>query len=178
MKKGGKLKKIIIILVVIVVLGAIFGNKDGKEAQKSNTAPQGAATKNSTENGGRVSGNNNGSSGTKQPENNVQNQSDNVTSNQPAEMRDQSYISPELREFLESYEAFMDEYVVFAETYDSSNIEMLTQYANMMNKYYDFAKKAEAYDSSTMTDAEAIYYAETLNRISIKLLKASQNMQK
>ena len=78
---------------------------------------------------------------------------------------------------MESYEAFMDEYVVFAETYDSSNIEMLTQYANMMNKYYDFAKKAEAYDSSAMTDAEAIYYAETLNRISIKLLKASQSMQ-
>ena len=64
------------------------------------------------------------------------------------------------------------------ETYDSSNVSMLTKYASLMSKYADFGKKAQEWDSKDMTDAETVYYAEVLNRIQIKLLKASQNVSK
>ena len=154
MKKKGKLRKIIIIAVVVIVLAAIFGSK-GKD---KDTAPSNTNTANTaTQNDGRIGGN--------------------TTENKPDETKDKNYISPDLKAFLESYEAFMDEYCDYLEHYDSSDAVQLIKYASLMQKYSDFAKKAEAYDESKMTDAEAIYYAETLNRINIKLMKASQNMK-
>ena len=160
MKKKGKLRKIIIIAVVVIVLAAVFGSK-GKD---KDTAPANTNTANTaTQNDGRIGGNTNDAPAP--PE------------NKPDETKDKNYISPDLKAFLESYEAFMDEYCDYLEHYDSSDAVQLIKYASLMQKYSDFAKKAEAYDESKMTDAEAIYYAETLNRINIKLMKASQNMK-
>ena len=154
MKKKGKLRKIIIIAVVVIVLAAVFGSKGkDKDAAPSNTNTANTATQND----GRLGGN--------------------TTENKPDEAKDKNYISPDLKAFLESYEAFMDEYCDYLEHYDSSDAVQLIKYASLMQKYSDFAKKAEAYDESKMTDAEAIYYAETLNRINIKLMKASQKVK-
>ena len=153
MKKKGKLRKIIIIAVVVIVLAAVFGSK-GKD---KDTAPSNTNTANTaTQSDGRIGGN--------------------TTENKPDETKDKNYISPDLKAFLESYEAFMDEYCEFMENYNSSDVTQLAKYASLMQKYNDFAKKADAYDESTMTDAESVYYAETLNRISIKLLKASKKV--
>ena len=166
MKKKGKLGKIIIIVVVVIILAAIFGGK-GKSSNKEPVQPSNtnaATQENTTPNSGKIDGNTNEAAA---PE---------PAANTAETPKDKDYISPELKEFLQSYEAFMDEYCEFMENYDSSSATQLVKYASLMQKYSDFAKKAEEYDESTMTDAEAIYYAETLNRISIKLMKASQKM--
>lgn len=170
MKKKGKLGKIIIIVVVVVILAAIFGNK-GKD---KNTAPANTNTANiATQNDGRIGGNTNDAPA---PPENTPTPTENTAENKPDETKDKNYISPELKAFLESYEAYMDEYCDFLEHYDSSDAVQLVRYASLLQKYTDFAKKAEAYDESKMTDAEAIYYAEVLSRINIKLMKASQKV--
>ena len=171
MKKKGGLKKVIIIVIVIVVIAAIFGGKGkSKDPALSNTA-----TQNESSQSGKIGDDAANNESTPQ-ENTTTNEQENATSNQPEDTKDKNYISPELKEFLESYEAFIDEYCAFMENYNSSDAAQLVKYASLMAKYSDFAKKADAYDESTMTDAEEIYYVETLNRINVKLMKASQNI--
>ncbi len=86
-------------------------------------------------------------------------------------------ITPELKEFLEAYENCMDEYCEFMENYDASNLKMLEKYNDFMQKFIVFSDKAQKYDPEEMTDADSIYYLETMNRIEIKMLKTVQNMQ-
>ncbi|MBR0130297.1 MAG: hypothetical protein IJM08_03230 [Firmicutes bacterium] len=83
-------------------------------------------------------------------------------------------ISPELKAFLESYESFMDEYCDFMEHYNASDFSQLAKYAELLQKYSDFAAKAEQWNSKDLNDAETIYYLEVMNRVSIKLLKVTQ----
>jgi hypothetical protein len=54
---------------------------------------------------------------------------------------------------------------------------MLEKYNDFMQKFIVFSDKAQKYDPEEMTDADSIYYLETMNRIEIKMLKTVQNMQ-
>ena len=80
-------------------------------------------------------------------------------------------ISPELVEFLDSYEAFMDEYCEFMKSYNESDPAQLLKYASLMEKYYEFSKKAEAWDEEEMTDEQTMYYLKVMNRVNEKLLE-------
>ena len=82
---------------------------------------------------------------------------------------DTSGVDPDLKAFLDSYEAYMDEYCEFMEKYDSSDATMILQYAEMIKKYDDLEKKAEAYDSDTMSATDSAYYLEVMTRINAKL---------
>lgn len=82
-------------------------------------------------------------------------------------------VDPDLKAFLDSYEAYMDEYCDFMENYDANDLTMLTKYADMMTKYADFAEKADAYDSDTMSPADSAYYLEVMTRVNAKLAKVA-----
>lgn len=85
-----------------------------------------------------------------------------------------SGVNPELKEFLDSYEAFIDEYVDFMKNYneDPGNaISLLADYTEMMLEYADFAEKISEYDSEDMSVADAAYYLEVVNRCNKKLLE-------
>ena len=82
-------------------------------------------------------------------------------------------VDPDLKAFLDSYEAYVDEYVDFMKKYnaDPNNmINMLGEYTEIMAKYEDFAKKIDQYDSKTMSNADAAYYLEVTTRCSQKML--------
>lgn len=82
-------------------------------------------------------------------------------------------VDPELKAFLDSYEEFVDEYVVFMKKYmaDSSNaVSMLSEYYEIMGKYADFAEKVDRYDSKEMSTADAKYYLEVTTRCTQKML--------
>ena len=85
-------------------------------------------------------------------------------------------ISPELKDFLNSSEAFRDEYCAFMESYDSSDAAALLKYSSLMAKYAEFAKKADEWNSRAMNDAETLYYVQVMNRVNEKLLKVSAGM--
>lgn len=82
-------------------------------------------------------------------------------------------IRPEFKAAMDSYEAFFDEYIAFIEKYQKSNntAVMLGDYAKYMARYADTMKKLSDLEDDDLTDAEALYYAEVMLRISQKLAK-------
>jgi len=86
-------------------------------------------------------------------------------------------VDPDLKAFLDSYEDFVDEYVVFMQQYSKNptDLSLLTEYASIMQKYSDFAAKVEAYDTKTMSTEDASYYIEVTSRCTQKMLKILGN---
>ncbi len=84
-------------------------------------------------------------------------------------------VTPELKAFLDSYEAYMDEYIEFMTLYkdDPSNLEYVAKYATMMAKYAEFARAVEKYDVDEMSEADQDYYIEVMTRINQKMIDAS-----
>ncbi|MBR1508397.1 MAG: zinc ribbon domain-containing protein [Eubacterium sp.] len=91
------------------------------------------------------------------------------------EVTDDNEVTPEVKEFLDSYEEFMDDYIEFMESYDSSDAAQLVKYAELLADYADFSKKIEEMDDKEMSDADNKYYIEVTTRVSKKLMDASIN---
>lgn len=85
---------------------------------------------------------------------------------------DETFIRPEFKEAMDSYEAFFDEYVEFMKAYkeDPTNADMLMQLSDMMAREADMLSKFEAWENDEgMTTAESAYYLEVSSRIYAKL---------
>ena len=83
-------------------------------------------------------------------------------------------IRPEVKEFLDAYEACMDEYAEFMKRYMNADaadtLAMMGDYYRILAGYTEYAEKLDALDESELTDAELAYYLEVTNRVSQKLL--------
>ena len=68
---------------------------------------------------------------------------------------DNGQVSPDLKEALDSYEAFMDDYIAFMERYNSSDdtASMLNDYLNYLQEYSNLMAKIEAIDASAYAGA-------------------------
>ena len=93
-------------------------------------------------------------------------------SSEEAETIDQALIRDDIRDAIDSYEAFIDEYCEFLESYDSSDLTMLAKYAEMLQKEVEMSQKFEALEDQELTEAEALYYSEVSIRCSQKILAA------
>lgn len=84
-------------------------------------------------------------------------------------------VSPDLKEWLDSYEAFVDEYIEFMKNYQESGdaMSMLSDYTNYMQRYSEYMDKASKMDTSKMSAADYAYYIDVTARISKKLLEVS-----
>lgn len=84
-------------------------------------------------------------------------------------------VTPEFKATMDEYEAFFDEYIEFMKTYQESDnaLAMATDYASMMSRYADMTKKLEEVDESSLSTADAAYYAEVSARITQKLAEAA-----
>lgn len=85
-----------------------------------------------------------------------------------------STVDPDLKAFLDSYEDFVDDYAAFMKKYSSdpnNAFTMMGDYMEMLQKYDDFASKAERYNTDTMSQADAEYYFEVMTRIEKKMLE-------
>lgn len=89
----------------------------------------------------------------------------------------QNEIRPEVKEFLDAYEACMDEYVEFMQKYmnadPTSMVSMMGDYYSILTRYTEFAEKIDAFDESELTNAELAYYLEVTKRVSQKLLSVA-----
>ena len=96
------------------------------------------------------------------------------------ESKDSDVVSPEVKEFCENYESFMDEYIDFMVkmSKDSTDAKLLLEYGKFMAKYAEFAAAIEKFDSKDMTPADDLYYTECLVRVEKKLLDANVTLAK
>lgn len=84
-------------------------------------------------------------------------------------------LSKDFKEAMDSYEDFMDDYIDFMEKYqdsDGTDLSLLTEYTEYMNKYNQVCEDFKAWDSSDMNSAEAAYYLEVQTRVNQKLLNS------
>lgn len=85
--------------------------------------------------------------------------------------------SSDFRATMDAYEAFMNEYCDFMETYssDSSNIvAMATDYADMMSRYEDAMEQIGTIDENSLSADDLAYYTEVMGRVNARLLEIGQ----
>lgn len=84
-------------------------------------------------------------------------------------------LDPDFKAAMDSYENFMDEYVVFMKKYKAnpSDLSLLKDYADYMSKYTDFVEDFENWEDEEMNAAETSYYIDVQARVSKKLLEVT-----
>ena len=89
---------------------------------------------------------------------------------------DNNAIRPDVKEAIDSYEAFIDTYCEFMKKADYGDMAWLAEYAKYMSKLSDYEKKMDAIKEKDLTKAENAYYLEVLMRCSKKMLDAAGSM--
>lgn len=84
-------------------------------------------------------------------------------------------VSPELKEFCDSYEAFIDQYIELMKSADASTPEFMNEYADLLDSMADFEEKSNYYYSieDTMSEADYAYFTASMLRIDAKLMRYS-----
>ncbi len=82
--------------------------------------------------------------------------------------------SSDYRAMVDEWEAFMNKYCDFMETYNSDSgnvVSMALDYADMMSQYNDWAEKMDAVDDSDLSAEDVQYYIDAQSRINKRLLE-------
>lgn len=93
------------------------------------------------------------------------------------QVKDNDLVRTEIKEAIDSYEAFVDEYCEFMKNYDSSDISSLTKYTDLLNKEIEMSKEFKDIENMELTTAEALYYSEVSLRCSKKMIEAASKIQ-
>ncbi len=154
MKKNEKgISLIALLLVIIVIFGFIFAFKvmsDKKETENTSTKGTYNTITNNNNNSGSTSNNNT------------------------------TGLRKDFKQAMDSYEAFMDEYIAFIMKYNNSNKaapEMIKDYAEYMKKLAEMGSAFEKWENNNLNKEEAKYYVEVQMRVNQKLMNASIDMQ-
>lgn len=96
----------------------------------------------------------------------------NITKEQNSDV---SGIRPHIKEAIDSYEVFMNEYIELIEEYknDTSNLEIVTKYYDMMNKSIEVSENFKKIEDEDLNIEELQYYLEVQNRITQRMLEVS-----
>ena len=97
----------------------------------------------------------------------------NNESGESVEQVDENGLRPDFKEAMDSYEAFINKYVEFMETYDENDVSMMMKYLEFVDSYYDMTAKFEAWESEDLNDAELSYYIDVQARTNKKLINIS-----
>lgn len=91
-----------------------------------------------------------------------------------AETPDASSGSSDFRAMVDEYEAYMNDYCDFMQTYNSESgnvVSMAIDYAKMMAQYSEWASKIDAIDESTLSAEDDQYFIDAQTRINQRLLE-------
>ena len=81
-------------------------------------------------------------------------------------------LRPEVKDAIDSYERFVDEYCAFMESYDANDFSQLAKLSDMVMREAEMSEKFDALEDD-LTDAELDYYMAVSLRCSGKLMKAA-----
>lgn len=93
----------------------------------------------------------------------------------PKTESEQSEISPEFKEAMESLELYFDEYIDFMKLYkeNPTDLGLLSEYTAHLQKYTEAMNKMNSLKSDSLSDSELKYYIEVTARINKKLIDAT-----
>lgn len=82
-------------------------------------------------------------------------------------------IRPEIKEAIDSYEAFMNEYYDFMVKFNENpgDLTLLTEYTDYITRYTEAMDKIDDIGEKDLTDPELVYYMDTIDRVNKKLLE-------
>ena len=105
----------------------------------------------------------------------VENKTESVTQAVETDEELADGMRAEVKDALETYEAFFVEYCDIMKKYqeDPTNMELMTEYTAFMGQYAETMTKMEALNDGTLNDAEMKYYVEVSGRISQMLLEVA-----
>lgn len=86
-------------------------------------------------------------------------------------------LGKEFKAAMDSYEAFIDEYVAFMKKYeksDGTDPQMIADYGKYINKYTEMAASFAEWEDEDLNAAETAYYIRVQGRVSQKLLEVAQ----
>ena len=109
--------------------------------------------------------------------NNIKGNTTNTITNNETKTTAHTGLSKEFKEAMDSYEAFIDEYVAFMKKYSDSNgtdMSLISDYTKYMTKLDDANKKFEKWNDSNMNAEESAYYIQVQTKVNKKLLEAAQ----
>lgn len=97
---------------------------------------------------------------------------------EPVDIAATATIRPEVKEAIDNYEVFIDDYIDFINkfTQDTTDLMLIAEYADYANKLIDMEEKFDKIEEEDLNDAESLYYAEVALRCSQKLLNAAGDM--
>lgn len=86
-------------------------------------------------------------------------------------------LRPAFKDAMDSYEAFMDEYIALMKKTEENpeDLGLLADYMEYLGKYADVVEKFDAWENEDLNDAELVYYIEVQTRVTQKLLAAASN---
>ena len=85
-------------------------------------------------------------------------------------------IRPDVKEAIDSYEAFIDRYCEFMSRSDYGDLNWLSDYAKWMEEYSKSEKNFNSLQDKDLTTAEYNYYLEVLMRCNNKLTQTASSM--
>ncbi len=82
-------------------------------------------------------------------------------------------MRPEFKEAMDSYEEFYENYCEVMKAYSNNptDLSILTEYAELMQKSVEMSEKFEAWDEEEMNNAELMYYLDVNGRVTQMLLE-------
>ena len=85
--------------------------------------------------------------------------------------------SSDVREMLDAYEAFMNEYFDLLEKMaaDPTDLNLIAEYGDLLQKEAEWTKKIDAMDEDEMSPEDAAYYLEVTGRIYKRLAEFGEN---
>ena len=80
-------------------------------------------------------------------------------------------VDPDVKEMLDSYETFMNNWVDFAKKYEDEGepADMLADYTDLLQQELDWVNKINALDTSEFSDADMAYYLAVTGRVTARL---------
>lgn len=89
---------------------------------------------------------------------------------------DNSGLGTEFKNAMDSYEAFINEYVDFLIQYNNnpSDITLINEYQEYLTKYNTFADDFAKWEGKSLNQAEAEYYVEVQTRVTDKLAEVAK----
>lgn len=84
-------------------------------------------------------------------------------------------VSPDFKEAMDAYEAFIDEYVEFMKTYSAADdpTVLLAEYSDIMTRYAEYMYWIDSIDESELSPADEAYYLEVTGRVTQKLAEVA-----